>query len=84
MVKDIEQKVKNKLLTRGFSNDHILKNRRLIRATIDETNLENLEFLNVIIQENERQICLDLVSWLYEKHDKGVEKMIVDEYLNDK
>ena len=84
MVKDIEQKVKSKLLIRGFSNDKLVSNMGLIRATIDETNLENLKFLNILIQENERQICLRFASWLFENLDKGVEKMIVDDYLDSK
>lgn len=37
---DIEEKVKYKLLLRGFSRETQLNNRGLIGATIDETILE--------------------------------------------
>ena len=40
MKDDFENRVKTKLLIRGFSNEALLNNRGLIGATIDETILE--------------------------------------------
>lgn len=48
---DIEQKIKTKLLIRGFSKNTLLNNRGLIGATTDETILEvvkNLGIANVM------------------------------------
>jgi hypothetical protein len=44
---DIEQKVKTKLLIRGFSNENLLNNRGLIGATTDETILEIVKNLGI-------------------------------------
>lgn len=53
---DIEQKVKSKLLMRGFSKETILNNRGLIGATIDETILEVVKNLGIANVSN----CADL------------------------
>jgi len=37
---DIEQKIKNRLLTKGFSKEKLSNNRGLIGAAIDETIIE--------------------------------------------
>lgn len=40
MKMEIETKIRNRLLMRGFPNKHLENNRGLIGATIDETILE--------------------------------------------
>jgi hypothetical protein len=44
---DIEQKIKTKLLIRGFSKETLLNNRGLIEATTDETILEVVKNLGI-------------------------------------
>jgi len=44
---DIEEKVKNKLLMRGFSKETLLNNSGLIGATTDETILEVVKNLGI-------------------------------------
>jgi hypothetical protein len=52
---DIEQKVKTKLLIRGFSNENLLNNRGLIGATTDETILEVVKNLGIANVSNRQE-----------------------------
>ncbi len=80
---DIEEKVKTKLLIRGFSKENLLNNRGLIGATTDETILEVVKNLGIANVSNQRKLLLAFAGWLYRSLDK-VEEMIVDDYLNSK
>lgn len=53
---DIEQKIKTKLLSRGFSKETLLNNRGLIGATIDETILEIVNKIGNV--SNQRELLL--------------------------
>ena len=81
---DIEQKVKTKLLIRGFSNENLLNNRGLIGATTDETILELVKNLGIANVSNQREMLLAFAGWLYGNLDKEVEERIVDDYLKSK
>jgi len=81
---DIEQKIKTKLLIRGFSKDTLLNNRGLIGATTDETILEVVKNLGIANVSNQRELLLAFAGWLYGNLDKEVEERIVDDYLNSK
>ena len=68
---DIEQKVKTKLLIRGFSNENLLNNRGLIGATIDEAEsllLGGVEELNQKIDNNISRIKADIKKKLNQKN----------------
>ena len=80
----IEQKIKTKLLIRGFSKDTLLNNRGLIGATTDETILEVVKNLGIANVSNQRELLLAFAGWLYGNLDKEVEQRIVDDYLNSK
>ena len=81
---DIEEKVKTKLLMRGFSKETLLNNRGLIGAATDETVLELVKNLGIANFSNQRELLIAFAGWLYGNHDKEVEEMIVDDYLNSK
>ena len=94
---DIEQKIKTKLLIRGFSKETLLNNRGLIGATTDETILEVVKNLGIANVSNQRELLLAFAGWLYGNLDKeivmnrkfkkmktSVEPRIVDDYLNRK
>ncbi len=94
---DIEQKIKTKLLIRGFSKETLLNNRGLIVATTDETILEVVKNLGIANVSNQRELLLAFAGWLYGNLDKeivmnrkfkkmktSVEQRIVDDYLNRK
>ena len=64
---DIEQKVKTKLLIRGFSNENLLNNRGLIGATTDETILEvvkNLGIANVVEQKGKLEMFQNMQYYM--------------------
>jgi len=84
MAKDIEQEVKNKLLSRGFSKNNVLNNTGLIHATIKETNFQIIKKLKTLVQENERQAWTGFAGWLFGNLDKEIVKRIAEEYLDDK
>ena len=68
---DIEQKVKTKLLIRGFSNENLLNNRGLIGATIDEAEsllVSGVEELNQKIDNNISRIKADIKKKINEKN----------------
>ena len=81
---DIEQKVKTKLLIRGFSNENLLNNRGLIGATTDEAILEvvkNLGIANVsncALFENEKLVSNMCISF---RHDFGLLPKLIQEDL---
>ena len=81
---DIEEKVYNKLLIRGFSKETLLNNRGLIGATTDETILELVKNLGIAKFSNQRELLLAFAGWLYGNLDKEVEERIVNDYLNSK
>jgi len=55
---DIEQKIKTKLLIRGFSKETLLNNRGLIGATTDETILEVVKNLGIANVSQQRELLL--------------------------
>jgi hypothetical protein len=63
---DIEQKVKTKLLMRGFSKETLLNNRGLIGATTDETILEVVKNLGLGGVSHQRELL------------KAYEKMLIN------
>ena len=68
---DIEQKIKTKLLIRGFSKDTLLNNRGLIRATTDETILEVVKNIGVTrccetFKEEQRRPSSNVEKWMIE------------------
>jgi uncharacterized protein YjaZ len=82
---DIEQKIKTKLLIRGFSKKTLLNNRGLIGATTDETILEVVKNLGIFNVRNERELLLsfmeyrDKLYWGENEHTKNEE--IIDLWL---
>lgn len=80
---DIEQKIKTKLLSRGFSKETLLNNRGLIGATIDETILEIVNKIGNV--SNQRELLLAFTKhqrdWsntnlTKEMHEKEVEHFL--------
>jgi len=71
---NLETKIKQKLLDRGFSNETLLNNRGLIGATIDETAkakshipIDILDFLHTIASSDER-MYRESARGLYRKY----------------
>ena len=63
---DIEQKIKTKLLIRGFSKETLLNNRGLIGATTDETILEVVKNLGIANVSQQRELLLAYTTALRE------------------
>ena len=62
---EFEDKIKNKLLMRGFPNDKLLNNRGLIGATIDEVILmtvKNLAIHNVSQQSELLELLTEIAN----------------------
>ena len=58
---ELEDKIKNSLLIRGFSKETLLNNRGLIGATIDETILATVKNLTipVVVKAEGSSFCLN-------------------------
>ena len=55
---ELENKVKQQLLSRGFTKEQLLNNRGLIGAAIDETILTVVKNLNIpFVNNNEVAVC---------------------------
>jgi hypothetical protein len=61
---DIEQKIKTKLLIRGFSKETLLNNRGLIGATTDETILEVVKNLGIANVSQQRELLSQYNGYL--------------------
>jgi len=78
---DIEQKIKTKLLIRGFSKDTLLNNRGLIGATTDETILEVVKNLGIADVSQQRELLKALADNFNESTHTYLGQPMIEETL---
>jgi len=82
---EFEDKIKNKLLMRGFPNEKLLNNRGLIGATIDEVILMTVKKLAIPDVSQQRELLLayeEFTSYkVLGKKTERISKQMVEDYL---
>ena len=78
---DIEQKIKTKLLIRGFSKETLLNNRGLIGATTDETILEVVKNLGIADVSQQRELLKALADNFNESTHTYLGQPMIEETL---
>lgn len=78
---DIEQKIKTKLLIRGFSKETLLNNRGLIEATTDETILEVVKNLGIADVSQQRELLKALADNFNESTHTYLGQPMIEETL---
>ncbi len=78
----IKQKIKTKLLIRGFSKENLLNNKGLIGATNNELIFEVVKILGIAMVSNQRELLIGFSEYLKNDEDHNlINQYTISAYL---